>query len=264
MSIQLNTALKDTQSLVDTRNVRIDGVGIKDIKYPITIQTGSGLMQTAATLSMTVSLPANVKGTHMSRFVELLEEQEEVLDQNRFHSLVQEMLARLGADSGSVEMSFPYFTRKSAPVSGIKSLLDHEVCWTGDISSEGVYSFSAQVKVPVTSLCPCSKSISKYGAHNQRSQISIKARLGGHMDMDELISIAESSSSCGVYGLLKRVDEKYVTERAYENPKFVEDLVRDLAIALDDDPRILGYIVEVENYESIHNHSAFAKIVRIQ
>lgn len=161
-----------------------------------------------------------------------------------------------------IEMRFPYFVPKTAPVSRVQSLLDYQVCWRGNLSDTGEYSFSMHVMVPATSLCPCSKKISDYGAHNQRSHISIEAELAGHMRIEELIAIAERSASCEVYGLLKRPDEKYVTERAYDNPKFIEDLVRDVALALNQDPRVTAYTVEAENFESIHNHSAFARIVK--
>ncbi len=255
--------LPDIQSQVDQRDLPIDAVGIKDVRYPVTIRTGATTsMPTIATLTMTVGLPAQSKGTHMSRFIELLEAQTAALDQQAFRAILDDMLDRLDARSGAIEMRFPYFMKKTAPVSGVQSLLDYEVCWRGTVSGQGKHVFRMEVKVAATSLCPCSKEISAYGAHNQRSHISIDAELDGDMAIDELIAIAERSASCEVYGLLKRPDEKYVTERAYDNPKFVEDLVRDVALALNRDPRVTAYVVEVENFESIHNHSAFARIVR--
>ncbi|MEO6075263.1 MAG: GTP cyclohydrolase FolE2 [Dokdonella sp.] len=252
--------LPDVQAQPDFREQRIDAVGVKGVRYPIAITSGGRVVHTIAHLSMTVALGAQVKGTHMSRFLELLESRTGAFDHDSFRSMVFEMLDRLGAGSGSISMRFPYFVEKSAPVSGVGSLLDHEVEWTGKVEDDGRYAFRMRVEVPVTSLCPCSKEISAYGAHNQRSHIGIEAEIGGAMSMEELIAIAESNASCKVYGLLKRVDEKFVTERAYENPKFVEDLVRDVAHTLDQDPRIDGYLVEAENFESIHNHSAFARI----
>lgn len=254
--------LHDVQSQLDSRNIRIDAVGIKGMRYPVTIQVGEKLVQTIATLSMTVGLAAIAKGTHMSRFIELLEAQTGALDTLRFKGIVFDMLDRLEAHSGAIEMRFPYFVKKTAPISGVQSQLDYEVCWKGSVSDDGRYSFWMHVMVPATSLCPCSKEISDYGAHNQRSCISIKAELVGEMAIEELIGIAERSASCEVYGLLKRRDEKYVTERAYDNPKFVEDLVRDVALSLNQDPRVGTYVVEAENFESIHNHSAFARIMR--
>lgn len=254
--------LYDVQSELDTRNIRIDAVGIKGLRYPVTLRAGGKVVPSVATLTMTVGLAPIAKGTHMSRFVELLEMQSEPLDMARFRELVFAMLGRLSTRSGTIEMRFPYFIEKTAPVSGVRSRLDYDVCWQGSASPEGSYSFSMHVLVPVTSLCPCSKEISDYGAHNQRSCVSIRAELLGDMQIDELIGIAERSASCEVYGLLKRPDEKYVTERAYDNPKFVEDLVRDVAVVLNEDSRIGGYEIEAENFESIHNHSAFARIVR--
>jgi len=254
-------SLPDIQAQVDHRNMPIDAVGIRGVRYPVKLLAGSTVLSTVATLAMTVGLPSSAKGTHMSRFIELLEGQTEALDPARFRALLQEMLARLDAASGMIEMRFPYFVRKSAPVSGVQSQLDHEVCWRASVAANGQHAFWMQVSVPATSLCPCSKEISSYGAHNQRSHIQIHAELKGDMTIDELIGIAESGASCEIYGLLKRPDEKYVTERAYDNPKFVEDMVRDVAMALTSDPRVAGFEVEVENFESIHNHSAFARIV---
>jgi GTP cyclohydrolase IB len=254
--------LPDIQSQVDSRDLRIDAVGIKGVRYPMTIRAGKRLLPTIATLSMTVGLAAVTKGTHMSRFIELLEAQTEALDQKGFKAILFDMLERLEARSGAIEMRFPYFVKKTAPVSGVESQLDYKVCWRGRVSDEGRFSSYMHVTVPATSLCPCSKEISAYGAHNQRSHISIEVELAGEMAIEELIAIAEHSASSEVYGLLKRSDEKYVTERAYDNPKFVEDLVRDVALALNREPRVDAYVVEAENFESIHNHSAFARIER--
>lgn len=254
--------LPDIQAQPDARNIRIDGVGVKGVRYPVSVRSGGSVRPTIATLSMSVGLPATVKGTHMSRFIEILEAQSEALSQSGFMTMVTNMLDRLDAHSGVVEMQFPYFVKKTAPVSDVQSLLDVNVCWRASVSSKGQNVFSMQVTVPATSLCPCSKEISEYGAHNQRSHISIEAVLTGEMAIEELIEIAERNASCEVYGLLKRSDEKYVTERAYNNPKFVEDLVRDVALSLNREPRVGDYVVEAENFESIHNHSAFARIVR--
>lgn len=262
MNVPQKFQLYDVQSQPDSRNVRIEAVGIKGLRYPVTIRAGERLVPTVATLSMTVGLEAVAKGTHMSRFVELLEAQDQPLDPQRLERLVFDMLARLEARSGSIEMHFPYFVRKTAPVSGVQSQLDYEVCWKAGVSDEGEYSFWTDVRVPATSLCPCSKEISEYGAHNQRSCIRIEAELVGDLSVEELIGVAERSASCEVYGLLKRPDEKFVTERAYDNPKFVEDLVREVAVSLNRDPRVGAYLVEAENFESIHNHSAFARVAR--
>lgn len=252
--------LPDVQSRADDRALAIEAVGIRRLRSPVTIRAGGRDRPTIASFSMAVALPASARGTHMSRFVELLEEHTEALDPRGFRSLVLEMLQRLGVKSGSIEMQFPLFLTKMAPVSGARSSLDYEVRWHGAVSEDGRYSFRMKVSVPVMSLCPCSKEISSYGAHNQRSLLSIDAELAGPIEMQELIAIAERSASCEVYGLLKRADEKYVTERAYENPKFAEDLVRDVAIELNRDPRVRAYVVEAENFESIHNHSAYARL----
>jgi GTP cyclohydrolase IB len=253
--------LPDIQSRIDGRSVAIDEVGIKGVRYPVTVLARGEPVATVATFSLTVALPASAKGTHMSRFVELLEAHARPLDEAGFRAMVHDMLERLDARAGVVEMRFPYFRAKAAPVSGVKSLLDYEVSWRGEVDADGDYRFRVRVLVPATSLCPCSKEISQYGAHNQRSHITIDAEVSD-LAVDDLIAVAESSASCEVYGLLKRVDEKFVTEMAYDNPKFVEDLVRDVAVALDRDPRVASYVVEAENFESIHNHSAFARLAR--
>ena len=254
--------LPDIQSRTDLRGLSIDAVGVKGVRYPITIHNGKNQTHTIATFSMTVGLSAATKGTHMSRFIEFLETQASVFDQARLKMTLLDMLSRLDAHSGTLELQFPYFVKKSAPVSGVESRLDYDVLWRARLDDDGRYSFWMRVGVPVTSLCPCSKEISEYGAHNQRSHIIIEAEIKDETAIEELIDAAEQSASCEVYGLLKRPDEKYVTERAYDNPKFVEDLVRDVAIALNHKSHVGAYIVHAENYESIHNHSAYAKIER--
>jgi GTP cyclohydrolase FolE2 len=261
MNAPQRVGLPDIQALADSRDVAIDEVGIKGVRYPVTLLGPQGPQPTVATFAMTVALPASTKGTHMSRFVEILEAHDAPIDEAAFRAMVLAMLERLGARAGTVEMAFTYFRRKAAPVSGIESLLDYEAVWRGTVATEGEYTFRMEVRVPATSLCPCSKEISAYGAHNQRSHITLDAQAPG-MSIDELIGVAEASASCEVYGLLKRADEKFVTEMAYDNPKFVEDLVRDVAVALRRDPRVRGYRVEAENFESIHNHSAFARLSR--
>ena len=261
MNAPQRIGLPDLQGQIDGRSVALDEVGIKGVRYPIAVLANGAPASTIATFSMTVALPASAKGTHMSRFIEILEAHREPLDAARFQAMVRAMLERLDARAGTVEMTFPYFVRKAAPVSGVESLLDYEASWRGSIDASGKYTFRMRVLVPATSLCPCSKEISAYGAHNQRSHITIDALSDG-MSIEELISVAESSASCEVYGLLKRPDEKFVTEMAYDNAKFVEDLVRDVAVALDREPRVRAYTVEAENFESIHNHSAFAKLSR--
>jgi GTP cyclohydrolase I len=254
--------IEDVQSRADTRRIPIDKVGIKDIFHPVRVKDRSGGEQhTVANFNMYVYLPHNFKGTHMSRFVEILHMNERELSVDSFRAMLKEMVARLDAETGHIEMNFPYFVMKKAPVSGVQSLLDYRATLTGEITRERVDTW-LKVVVPVTSLCPCSKKISDYGAHNQRSHVTIAARIDGHVWIEELIDVAEQEASCEVYGILKRPDEKYVTERAYDNPKFVEDMVRDVAVRLNADDRIRAYVVESENFESIHNHSAYALIER--
>jgi len=255
--------LPDVQAQTDTRQLRIDGVGIKNVRYPLTIRSTETAFATVAHLTMSVGLSAAIKGTHMSRFIEVLEAQTEALDQPRFMAMAVNMLERLEAQTGTIDMRFPYFIQRIAPVSLVKSLLDIDVSWRAHITDQGINELWLKVVVPATSLCPCSKDISDYGAHNQRSHISIEVALAEAMTIEALMDIADQSASCEVYGLLKRADEKYVTERAYDNPKFVEDIVRDVALALSTDSRVRDYIVDVENFESIHNHSAFARITGV-
>jgi len=255
-------AIPDVQSAADTRRLAIDKVGIKSIRHPVRVaERGGGIQHTIATFNMYVGLPHHFKGTHMSRFVEILNAHEREISVETFQVMLLEMVERLEAESGHVEMSFPYFVNKAAPVSGVQSLMDYDVTFVGEIT-RGKPHFEMKVVVPVQSLCPCSKEISDRGAHNQRSHVTIAARTRGFVWIEEIVEYAEKNASCELYGLLKRPDEKYVTERAYDNPKFVEDMVRDVAAALNKDDRIEWYQVESENFESIHNHSAYALIER--
>jgi len=256
--LNLNT-IPDVQSSVDTRHIAIQRVGVKSVRYPVSVRTAEGAQPSIGTWNMYVRLPEEKKGTHMSRFIALLENNRQPIDAQSFGELLRKMLVSLEAESGRIELSFPYFINKTAPVSGVESLMDYEVGLTGEVEN-GKLSVSLKVMVPVTSLCPCSKKISAYGAHNQRSHITVSALMQGDFRIDELIAKIEAQASCELYGLLKRPDEKYVTERAYDNPKFVEDLVRDVAGMLNADERVLAYTLEAENFESIHNHSAYALI----
>src|SRR5579872_6557220 len=253
--------VEDVQGRADTRRLPTRRSSDLDISHPVRVKDRSaGEQHTIATFNMYVSLPHNFKGTHMSRFVETLHSEREISVES-FRTMLETMTERLEADVGHIEMTFPFFVMKKAPVSGVESLMNYEASLIGE-RREGRTEMWVRVIVPVTSLCPCSKKIADYGAHNQRSHITIKAKLRRHMWIEELIEIAESEASCELYGILKRPDEKYVTERAYDNPKFVEDMVRDVATRLNAEERIAAYAVEAENFESIHNHSAYALIER--
>ena len=257
--------IPDVQSSRDERRLAIDRVGIKGLRYPLSFADGRDVHATIATCAVYVALPEEQKGTHMSRLVALLEERAmpgaSPLSVAGLRGFVDELVARLGAPGGRVEIEFPFFVRKIAPVSGVASLLDYDVRLTAELA-DGEYASTIGVSAPVTSLCPCSKEISAYGAHNQRSLVTIVVRPREAMRIGELLRIAEDEASCELYGILKRADEKYVTERAYDNPRFVEDLVRGVASRLAADERIRAFTVEAENFESIHNHSAYARIAR--
>ena len=253
-------AMADVQGSADTRQIAINKVGIKAMRHPVKVLDKSGGIQhTIALFNMYVGLPHNFKGTHMSRFVEILNSHEREISVENFPAMLREMVDRLEAETGHIEMSFPYFINKAAPVSGVQSLMDYDVTLTGEICHGRIES-TIKVAVPVTSLCPCSKQISERGAHNQRSQVTVTVSINDHLWIEEIVEIVEAQASCELYGLLKRPDEKYVTERAYDNPKFVEDMVRDVAARLSAEPRIDVFVVESENFESIHNHSAYALI----
>jgi GTP cyclohydrolase I len=251
--------VEDVQGRSDTRRLPINRVGIKDINHPVRVKDrAAGEQHTIANFNMYVNLPHNFKGTHMSRFIEILHTEREISVES-FSAILEKMTVRLEADVGHIEMSFPFFVMKKAPVSGVESLMDYRASLIGERRGTGTNMW-IRVVVPVTSLCPCSKRISAYGAHNQRSHITLTAKLKSHIWIEELIEIAESEASSQLYGILKRPDEKYVTEHAYDHPKFVEDMVRDVAARLAADGRIAAYVVEAENFESIHNHSAYARI----
>ncbi len=255
-----DAAIEDVQSRADTRRLAINKVGIKDIRHPVRVaERAGGEQHTIATFSMYVNLPHNFKGTHMSRFVQILEGHDREITVQSFKEMLREVTERLEAESGHIEMTFPYFVRKAAPVSGVQSMMDYQVTFVGEIH-ENQPELTVKVVVPVTSLCPCSKQISEYGAHNQRSHVTVSAKTCGFIWIEEIIDLVEEEASCELFGLLKRPDEKYVTERAYDNPKFVEDMVRDVAARLNAEDRIKAYVVESENFESIHNHSAYAMI----
>ena len=253
--------IPDTQSERDGRRLVIQRVGVKDVRWPLSLRVAGQVQPTVAQWDLDVALPADKKGTHMSRFVAWLDHLSAPLDAPQLRQQLAAMLVLLGADEGRIEARFNFFIRKRAPVSGVQSLLDYQGRWIAQTRC-GATTLWAEVGVPVKSLCPCSKEISDYGAHNQRSLVTIRAELLAPVEWLQLVRFAEDAASCEIWPLLKRSDEKWVTERAYENPKFVEDLVRDVALKLDADARIGGYSVDVENFESIHNHSAYARIER--
>ena len=253
--------LKDTQNERDERNIAIDRVGVKALRFPVEVREKQGGSQrTIATTSLAVHLPEHFKGTHMSRFVEVLNSHGNCLDVREMKKVPEELLERLDASRAHVEFQFPFFRTKLAPVTGMSGVLDYEVKFEVDASKDGTTDFICTVMVPVATLCPCSKAISAYGAHNQRGLVTFAVRAKKPIWVEDLIDLVESSASCELYSLLKRPDEKYVTERAYDNPVFVEDLVRNIASKANTQDNIVWYRVEAENYESIHNHNAYAMI----
>jgi GTP cyclohydrolase IB len=257
--------IPDTQSAKDARHLAIQRVGIKDLKYPLMVVLDQGPMQVQATWQLDVALPADRKGTHMSRFVEWLEDLQapsaKPMDVAQLKVCMADMLKRLNATDARVEAAFTFFIRKTAPVTAAVSRLDYNAKLIAEAHGSEV-TVLTEVVVPVKSLCPCSKEISDYGAHNQRSLVTIRLEPKSSIGWTQLVRFAEDAASSELWPLLKRPDEKWVTERAYDNPKFVEDLVRDVALALNADSRVGRYSVDVENLESIHNHSAYARIER--
>src|SRR3989304_9349376 len=254
----LHLPMKDIQSLPDTRNIQIDKVGVKDIKYPIVVlDKVNGTQHTIANINMYVDLPHHFNGTYMRRFVEVLNEYRREISIKNFFDILGEMRKRLNAKSAHMEVEYSYFIEKEAPVSKEKSLMDYRCRFNGS-ATDDEKDFSVEVLVPVTSVCPCSKEISTHGAHNQRSVVTVSLRFKKFIWMEDIIKIVEGSGSSEVYSLLKRPDEKYVTEHAYNKPMFVEDIVREVAAKLNKDRNITWFQVGCENMESIHNHSAYA------
>lgn len=252
--------LKDTQNEPDHRQIAIDRVGVKDLRFPVCVRDKANKEQhTVATVSLAVDLPHEYKGTHMSRFVEVLNSHGPEIDVRTMYRLPLELLERLNAKRSHIEFTFPYFMLKKAPETKREGMVDYGVTFELD-SQDGNMDFILTVRVPVTTLCPCSKAISARGAHNQRGIVTYAVRFAEPIWIEDLIRLVEKSASCELYSLLKRPDEKAVTERAYDNPVFVEDLVRNVAARSDQQPNITWYRVEAENFESIHNHNAYAVI----
>ncbi len=266
-SNRATAALPDIQKTKDERGIAIDQVGVSNIRYPVKFPLrDGGMIDTIATLSMRVSLPHSEKGTHMSRFMIALQEKVQVLSPASVQEVLAHMLELLNAESAYFDMTFPLFLQRPAPVTGLPGLMDYDCGFRGAMTRDGVYDRIVEVRVNAASLCPCSREISEYGAHNQRSRITIKVRETEQIVwFEDLIETAERNASCQLYPILKRPDEKHVTERAYENPKFVEDIVRDVALDMNkhlESGTIEWFFVSSNNYESIHNHDAYAQIER--
>ena len=262
--------MRDVQSERDTREIDIDQVGVCGLRYPITVlDRAREKQQTIAQVELSVSLPHHFKGTHMSRFVEVFEDHRGEVTSATIPLILADLRSRLDAEVSHLEVRFPYFVEKQAPATGATSLLDVEAWFRGQTSEEEGDDFIVGMRAPVTSLCPCSKAISEYGAHNQRGHLSLEVRGRRGEDgqpamiwIEELVEMAEASASAPVYALLKRPDERHVTMQAYDNPAFVEDMVRNAAQRLLADERVAWFRVEAVNEESIHNHNAFARIER--
>ena len=254
--------IPDTQGARDDRHLPIQRVGVRGVRYPLQLRIEDAVVPTVAEWAIDVALPAEQKGTHMSRFIAWLDAIDVPLDVATLRDQSGRMLALLGADTGRIEASFPFFLRKRAPVSGVESLLEYQGRFIVEAAVAGSATVWLEVVVPVKSLCPCSKEISDYGAHNQRSHVTIRVEALAELAWRELVRFAEDEASAEIWSSLKRADEKWITERAYENPKFVEDMVRDVALRLNGEVRVGRYTVDVENFESIHAHSAVARIER--
>ncbi len=253
--------MKDIQNHKDNRNIDIDQVGVKGIRYPITVlDKNMGEQQTVAKINMYVNLPRHYKGTHMSRFVEILNEHSRRISLQTFSEIMEEMKKRLNAKSAHMEITFPYFIKKKAPVTKSEGLMEYICTFKGSLN-EGS-DLVTIIHVPISTLCPCSKEISAFGAHNQRGEVTLQVRFKKFIWIEDLIRLVEETASSDVFSVLKREDEKYVTEWAYDHPMFVEDIVREIAQKLNLDPNITWFAVESENFESIHNHNAYACIER--
>jgi len=256
---QIRDHMKDIQNHKDNRNIDIDQVGVKGIRYPITVlDKNMGEQQTVAKINMYVNLPRHYKGTHMSRFVEILNEHSRRISLQNFSEILGEMKKRLNAKSAHMEITFPYFINKMAPVTGSEGMMEYKCTFKGSLNKRP--DLMIIIHVPISTLCPCSKEISDFGAHNQRGEVKLQVRFKKFIWIEDLINMVEKSASSDVYSVLKREDEKYVTERAFNNPMFVEDIVRDIAQELNKDSNITWFAVESENFESIHNHNAYAYV----
>ena len=253
----------DVQSQKDHRNIEIVKVGVKIIRYPITVRDKeNGTQQTVASINMYVNLPHDHKGTHMSRFIEVLSEYRRQISLENFSRILDELKNRLNAESAHMEITFPYFITKKAPISGTEGLMEYVCAFSGSVNRSKGRDLAIELRIPIATVCPCSKEISEYGAHNQRGEVRVSLRFKKFVWIEDIIRLVEESTSCEVFSVLKRNDEKFVTEKGYENPMFVEDVVREIALKLEADPNITWYAIDSENFESIHNHSAYAYIER--
>jgi len=255
------TTLVDIQSSADQRNIPIDKVGVRKVKYPMHVRVkDDGLQHTVGEFSLTVDLPHEFKGTHMSRFLEVLGEHNHDISPETIGTILSRLRERLNAETAHVEVRFTYFREKAAPVTGKVGMMGYDCGFSAWAGSRDCFEILATV--PVTTLCPCSKEISSFGAHNQRGYVSVRVKPNGLLWLEEVIDMIEAAGSAPLYPVLKRPDEKFVTEQAYQNPRFVEDMVREVALAFDGEPRIQSYEIEVENHESIHDHNAYAYVKR--
>jgi len=251
----------DTQNQPDYRKIPIDKVGIKGLKYPVKVlDKTTGVQSTVAQISMYVDLPHQCKGTHMSRFVEILHLFRTKVSLESISNILEDMKKILGAQSSHIEITFPYFIEKQSPKTGSKGLMDYTCSINGSSNGKKHTDIVLTITVPITSVCPCSKEISEDGAHNQRGEVKVSTRFEKFIWIEDIVQIVETCASCDIFSVLKRADEKFVTEKAYNNPKFVEDIARDVSKALIDDDNITWFSVSAENFESIHNHSAYAYI----
>lgn len=254
-----NDFIKDIQKEKDIRGIDVDNVGIEDLEYPIQVMDKNKQVQsTVAKIKMSVFLSKHFRGTHTSRFLEIIHEYCDLVSVTKIKKIVQAMQEKFEADKSSIEISFPYFIKKEAPISKIKSYLSYQCRFIAEMNKD--FDLIVEVVVPIHSLCPCSKEISKYGGHDQRGLLAVQVRMNHLIWIEELVQMAEETASAEIYSLLKRVDEKYVTEKAYKNPRFVEDITREMVIRLDRDKRISWYNIFVKNFESIHNHNIFASL----
>jgi GTP cyclohydrolase IB len=258
-----NFEMIDVQSQKDNRNIAIDKVGVKNISYPITVRDKeNGYQHTVANINMFVNLPHDHKGTHMSRFIEVVSEYRRQITLENFSAILEALKVRLNAESAHMEVTFPYFITKKAPVSQAEGLMEYICTFKGSANRSKGRDLVIELQVPIATVCPCSKEISKHGAHNQRGEVRVSLRFKKFIWIEDIIRLVEESSSSEVFSVLKRNDEKFVTEKGYDNPMFVEDVVREIARKLEADPNITWFSVDSENFESIHNHSAYAYIER--